>query len=413
MPPATTSAFKVTLLQMVQLAALLVVCFCSVGVNSEVQEQYDTAPSKIFGDKKNDALLVRPPPGSSNTKKTLLSSHGERGLRKKKKKKKVKSTKRCKRSRKTKKATKNLPKQCRGIDTSWKPDFPTPSDPTDPNFLLGAKRCGLALQNSGFNLFDISLYSQWFDDESILSLSMTGFYQGPASIAEYVNFVNYFPNYYRPVEGQTIPFSVDGNKCTFLSGIVNSLITATNESADAVVGLRLQFTITDDQNIANPQSITMNRVELNYPSGFMEYLFGTLLRTQAMAEEICTIQRTHCFDQFKLENCYDPVSIDECVNDVLSLPGVEDGGFIDGKSMGCRVLHQSFVPVNAAHCPHISFIPKYDENCFLKCQESKKKFAEDFFLEEELQFFAAYGAAVGLGEDQWASPSMFPLQQPN
>ena len=36
----------------------------------------------------------------------------------------------------------------------------------------------------------------------------------------------------------------------------------------------------------------------------------------------------------------------------------------DGKSFSCRVIHASFAAMNMSHCPHIYFVPKYDESCY-------------------------------------------------
>ena len=309
------------------------------------------------------------------------------------------------------------PRSCKNVDTSIEPDLPTIMDFTDTSLLPSLQLCQLALVNSGFYFLDTTQYDQWFGDESILFLSETGFYKGAKDIAEYAAFVNndYLSEYYvQPsIATQYIPLSVVDNECTFSVMAVNSMVTNPDVigrseeavSIDTVGGMRWKFSITDRENVTNPQTIRMHRVEVYYPPGFVSFLFGEKLATRGTAEYICDAMINNCASIFQLTNGYS--SIDECAEDLLNLPGSEDD-YIDGKSMGCRALHAAFAATNKKHCPHISTAPVYDENCFLKCQESKNHAVEDFFLPEELQLYADYSKQqAGLGETQWVSPSIY------
>ena len=113
-----------------------------------------------------------------------------------------------------------------------------------------------------------------------------------------------------------------------------------------------------------------------------------------------------CSSTFFDYNCFDESEFTACVDEMLEMPGAEENGSVDGKSMSCRTLHAAFAATNSKHCPHMSFAPQYDNECKLKCQESANSSYDDLFLQTELDYFAAFSKAVGLGEDQFASPSI-------
>jgi hypothetical protein len=72
----------------------------------------------------------------------------------------------------------------------------------------------------------------------------------------------------------------------------------------------------------------------------------------------------------------------------------------------CRTLHGSFAVDNNDHCPHMSFAPQYDVACNVKCQESKSTPDDEVFL--QVTYFAAFSQqAIGLGLDQYKTPSIF------
>jgi len=135
----------------------------------------------------------------------------------------------------------------------------------------------------------------------------------------------------------------------------------------------------------------------------MKLLFGEVLHTEEVAERNCQILNDSCSSTFE-DNCYEEIGA--CVDEMLALPGAENDGAIDGKVMSCRTLHGSFAVDNNAHCPHMSFAPQYDVACKVKCQESKSSPDDEMFSEEELAYFAAFSDAIGLGPDQFQTPSI-------
>jgi hypothetical protein len=141
-----------------------------------------------------------------------------------------------------------------------------------------------------------------------------------------------------------------------------------------------------------------------YPRAFFNFLFGEILRTPQVAERNCKILKDSCSSTFE-DNCY--AELGTCVDEMFALPAVAIDGAIDGKVISCRTLHGSFAATNEAHCPHMSFDPQYDPECNVKCQESNSLPDTEMFLDDELAYFAAFSQAIGLGEDQWVSPSIF------
>jgi len=139
----------------------------------------------------------------------------------------------------------------------------------------------------------------------------------------------------------------------------------------------------------------------------MEKYFGEVLHTREMAERNCKILMNSCTSTFLDYNCFDENELTACIDEMLAMPGAEANGAIDGKSMSCRTLHGAFAATNSNHCPHMSFAPRYDNECNRKCQETKNRSYDELFLPEELAYFADFSRTAGLGDDQFASPSIF------
>lgn len=360
----------------------------------------------------------------SSTAQSLDQQRPERGGLKKSKnsKKSVKSAKspkksseKCKVKKSSPKKGIKLPKACKGVDTTYEPQIIPPSgDLTDPAFLAAAGRCGTAIETAGFDFFDLNNYDKWFDDASILYLKETGYYQGPENISEYVRFVysELFQYYYRPVSPVPLFLVANGDTCVISFAAVNSMAVKEeyssvegDPSVDSIVGFRVSFTI-DSPDLS---TINISNIHLYYPPGFLQFLFNDVLVGEAVARRTCNILETACSDTFYKKNCYNKV--DECVNDVMTLPGTDGDNMIDGKTAGCRILHAEFASLNDKHCPHLSFIPEYDEKCFLKCQETANNVLADAFHPMELGFFKSVAVSVGIGEAEFVSPSLFPSAQ--
>ena len=118
------------------------------------------------------------------------------------------------------------------------------------------------------------------------------------------------------------------------------------------------------------------------------------------ARIVCETMQNTCPSTFS-NNCYREGELDECMADILSLPGTDEDGGVIGKSFGCRVVHAQLARRNEKHCPHISFDPEYDSNCKLKCQKVKDITYEDMFHPAELAFLADHAEELGLGQKQF------------
>eukprot|EP00588_Corethron_pennatum_P031666 CAMPEP_0194346532 /NCGR_PEP_ID=MMETSP0171-20130528/105478_1 /TAXON_ID=218684 /ORGANISM="Corethron pennatum, Strain L29A3" /LENGTH=663 /DNA_ID=CAMNT_0039113667 /DNA_START=847 /DNA_END=2838 /DNA_ORIENTATION=- len=320
--------------------------------------------------------------------------------------KKPKIPKRCDNVDKPKKP--KIPKQCENVEQVWAPDIPTPTVNPDP---VDINKCVGALLQSGFDIFKTDDYDKWLSDDSMMSLVTTGFYKGVDSITEYVNLIydkTIFPEYRESLQVSDIPnfppfvpiLADKGNMCAFTFGAINSMKTSAESgnsvSMDRITGFRLQFTV------LGATEIHMDRIELYYTRSFLKFLFGEVLSTKFYAESICKIFRDSCSSTFE-KHCYQ--DLESCVHEIMELNGTDSSGAIDGKSIGCRILHSSYAAKNKAHCPHISYIPEYDTDCKLKCQHTSNKKDEDFFLPRELEYFKALSQTIGLGEEGWRSPS--------
>jgi hypothetical protein len=142
-----------------------------------------------------------------------------------------------------------------------------------------------------------------------------------------------------------------------------------------------------------PAGIYIERLVIFFTGEFLDFLFGTALNTDATAREVCAIMQNGCPDIFEFNGLS---SIDECVEIFNLLEVSEPVGRIHGNNKGCRILHSAFAKNNEAHCPHLSFKPKYDEDCKLKCQLPEDSTVLDFWTQDELNFFGTYAAEQGL-----------------
>jgi len=274
-------------------------------------------------------------------------------------------------------------------------------------------KCVEAFFASGFSLLDTANYEQWFDAHSIVSVSESGLYKGPKNIADYVSFTKNkeLLDYYEIIANEAESFIplltivANRNDCVLTYASVATMATTdvisnggVSLSMDVLVGARLKFSIVD------ATTILVHRNDLYFPRSFSNFFWGEAIRSKKTAKRNCKIMMNSCSSTFE-SNCYTKEHIDECVNDMLALPGVDSDGAVDGKSMACRTLHAALDDGgNKDQCQRISFDPRYDVDCQLKCQETANLTAEDLFLPEELELFATFSDMLKLGPKQWKSP---------
>ena len=149
---------------------------------------------------------------------------------------------------------------------------------------------------------------------------------------------------------------------------------------------------------------------IDYPSGFIEESF-THLDSDDIRDYVCDVMESHCADTFKYNNFTSSI---ECRNAYDSLPrNVTDGGYLDGKTKGCRILHSAFASENSHHCPHISFAPMEDDKARILCQESAGRTASEFFSQYELDTMEDIAYEMGFPDSSYRHCEYDPNRTPD
>jgi len=309
--------------------------------------------------------------------------------------------------------------------------------PGDPNALTADQRfCIGALLGAQFKLTEDADYSQWFDENSVMTLAQTGSYFGTDGIQEYVEFV-YNPLTFLETARVDIPFNPftggpgqavipnvntivrDGQKCevtvaiklcqTFPDPQVDT--SSIGKSADMILGYRLFFDVKEFEPPFAQSKILVNKAGVYFPDAYLAELFGVGFVTDAMRQNICKIMRDSCAPIWEMNFEEADRTIPNCVQEMAKLDPAQTAtfnavnleGYIDGNTSGCRTLHAAFAEKNPFHCPHISFMPVADPAGGIKCQDettANRVSPEDVFGTANLLFFETVGKAFyGLPEE--------------
>ena len=288
--------------------------------------------------------------------------------------------------------------------------------------------CFYSLAASGFEPGNPATFDNVFTDESVQNFAQTGAYYGADGIAEYLSFVQtedgFVTNYARignqlvlDFTGSTVEQCVatvaERRQLTF-----NPDLTIDNQEicADTVVGSVLSYTLTG--NPAKP--ITIQKINAYLPDDVLFGPFLFLTRTPAALEFICDTIVNTCDDTAlsrralkegkdnkktsknktskKTKDTPKPTEIETCVRKLKKLPGFDSGAltYIDGNSIGCRVLHSVFARANPIHCPHITFEGEADLNGKIKCEKSEQILLTDLFTLQQLGMFDFAATVLGL-----------------
>jgi len=304
----------------------------------------------------------------------------------------------CKKKRKIK-----VPLRCKGVDRD--PDDQIYRPRKDIASEDNASQCRSAYAASGFTLFDTLNYDRWYDAESLLVVSDLGMFKGDDGIAQYVNFLQNkdILDKFELAEtsSSVLEIIAEDDECVLTVAYVASVATnAANSNdklsvtMDVVVGLRTKFSTID------AATIRVHRNDLYFPQDFSSFFWGDALRSRKIAEGNCSVMRDSCQNIYE-DNCY--TEFDDCVMDMLALPGTGRRGNADGKSMACRTFYANAIS-DLNQCQNISYEPKFDIQCQLKCQRSAHLKNKDLFIPEERKFFTEFSNQVGLGDDKWISP---------
>ncbi|GFH60367.1 hypothetical protein CTEN210_16843 [Chaetoceros tenuissimus] len=269
--------------------------------------------------------------------------------------------------------------------------------------------CRAAYIESSYSLFDSEVNDDIYSDTSELVASDLGLFKGLNEIQRYVGFFKdstlFDISFTSTRSGEfdnILNIYSDENECVLTHAFVATMRTkaATDpQTMDVVIGVRTKFSIIE------PGKISIRRNDVFVPRTFSKFFWGEALHTREIAFRNCNIMTESCAVEFR-DNCYSIMNVDDCVIDMLALPGADRRGNVDGKSFGCRTFYSTFVGEDSEVCPSISYQPKFTSDCKLKCQNSSKLKNREMFLKEELDFFQDFSAFVGLGEDKWTSPSI-------
>ena len=163
--------------------------------------------------------------------------------------------------------------------------------------------------------------------------------------------------------------------------------------------------------------ILVNKVNVYIPDAYLVELFGIGLVTDAARQNICEIMRDSCAPIWEMNFEEADRTIPNCVQEMAKLDPADSatfnavnlGGYIDGNSSGCRILHSAFAEKNPSHCPHISFMPVADQDGVTKCQDettANRVSPEDLFGTANLLFFETVGQAFyGLPAEKFSFSS--------
>jgi len=237
---------------------------------------------------------------------------------------------------------------------------------------LTISECLLTFTAINFETDNFDRYSDYFHDDSVLTLAQAGRYKGAADIEEYVRFASDSSPFILKVDtvgGKFMVHSFDpeARTCSYLVYKTNlyEMDSATAQKSSFLLDVLYKLTYSYNEGYFLSVSVFLT-------PEYFEFLFGRITNTDKTRNKICEIS----------EGCKGVnvgLTREECVSKMKELPTTTNGVNIDGKSQGCRVLHSVFAETNEKHCPHLSFEPLEDSKGKVKCQTSENIQVSDHF----------------------------------
>jgi hypothetical protein len=254
--------------------------------------------------------------------------------------------------------------------------------------------CAIAYQGLGFDLLNYDEYPTYFRDDSVMQLAQAGEYVGPDAIVEYAKFAAPNSAYLTTVvvreqKSRSGGYDFDTGLCIFDLAIRRRFelnYSTTNndvEPFDTFSGAKLYYSLEENY---------IKRVNVWFPKGYVEFVFGQVLRSEGTYQFVCGVLANACSG---IITDHDP---NTCAADLEALPPTDAGGYVDGDSSGCRALHAVFAAQNPTlHCAHVSInAADADTVGAVKCSQSKFFPVEDLHSEEDLEFFYDLVRAAGV-----------------
>mmetsp|Transcript_12997 Transcript_12997/g.15253 ORF Transcript_12997/g.15253 Transcript_12997/m.15253 type:complete len:335 (-) Transcript_12997:118-1122(-) len=273
------------------------------------------------------------------------------------------------------------------------PEVPTYSD--DP--AVWQQACVVGFQKAEFDFLATERYNEWYTEDSVMQLAQSGTFKGPGEMIEYVDFTKAkFFDYYKSLDSYPQFMKATRDECVlFIVNINKAQVNPTYGQPvclETTVGFKLHYTVSDPEG----NGFNIHRTNLYYSAPFLVELFSNGITGDGVRDFICEgVLHKNCGDVWD----YNGLDEESCKERYDALPGVNEGGYLDDKAKGCRILHSAFAEVNKKHCPHMSFKPKKDYAGNYWCQESGYVVAEDLFTGPELAKIQNISVEVGYPAD--------------
>lgn len=237
-------------------------------------------------------------------------------------------------------------------------------------------------------------FSDKYRDDSVMILSESGDYVGMEDIVEYLGFVyedtspfvnvGPVPQVERRI---VVGYDRETNQCilhryNIAAYALNPDLTVQNTVASIAL-LNALFLDYDE--------MYLTRIHIFYPKTFLNWYFGEQFNTEPVKNFVC--------QDVLVERCGAP-SFAQCRNQLDALPAATGDAYVDGNSLGCRVLHSAFAIQNPeGHCPHVTLdTTDVDSDGDAKCSVSAGVTPLDLFEAETIADFNLW-VAVSFASD--------------
>lgn len=239
---------------------------------------------------------------------------------------------------------------------------------------------------------DPIFFTDKYRDDSVMTLSEAGNYIGAEAITEYVGFGREDSPFVQegPIE-QAELFRVVGlnsaGQCEFHRYSISAYtLDPSLTERDTTVSIALLNAIFLDFDESY-----LSRVNIYYPKPFLRWYFGEQFNTEAIRNFICSdVLRDACGIPFQ----------GSCRATLDTIPFATGDAYVDGNSLGCRILHAAFAISNPeGHCAHVTLDPfDVDRLGGLRCSTSSRITPLDLFAAETIADWEEWvGVSILLG----------------
>jgi len=257
-------------------------------------------------------------------------------------------------------------------------------------------RCLTKFLQTGFEPFAFDRYPDFFKEDSVMILAQAGAYYGTGGIEEYVRFASpsspYMATFNEDDEAPyVLGYNEETNECEYLYAVKTTNVWEPNTTKGFTHEMVQMAKL-----ILDYDGVYFKRANIYYATPTLQMLFGDLFVTPQMTNFVCnTVLNTACSEALG-------GPVEDCEARLDALPPAEgENLYVDGNSLGCRILHASFAATNPVnHCPHVALNATADPLGLFKCQSGGEYQVEDLFTEFDLEFFKQVAERNGIDGDQ-------------